>query len=259
MTCTRKFQNAAGKKKGLNVFWAFVVTLLSASVSACSPDLTDSEGRVLPDDSQIIRDVMPSDRENVIDVSTVDGRSGEAYFHGEDLSWYFDRGVVIRRKANLADLPDTVLVVGGLARYVYNGNSYEYSRFLVGYNEYEGVPRPSDGELAELVESRLAEVFVSREHLVVGVDGVQQVPDRRWTWHSPTSFSVPFAIRYRYRTSNASIDERDDIFDIRFYRESANSPIRALTATERERTVLSTATFDANDIDAMKTLRSNFN
>lgn len=202
---------------------------------------------------------MPRDRENVIDVSTIDGRTGKAYFHGEDLSWYFDRGVVIRRKANLADLPDTVLVVGGLARYVYNGNSYEYSRFLVSYNEYEGIPRPSDGELAEIVENRLAEVFVSREHLVVGVDGIQQVPDGRWAWHSPTSFSVPFTIHYRYRTSNTSIDEHNDVFDIRFYRKNVKSPIHALMATERERMVLGAETLDADDIDAMKTLRSNFN
>lgn len=238
--------------------WAAAVLLFTA-MSACSADATDTEGRALPDDAQVIRDVMPRDRENVLDVATVDGSSGEAYFHGEDLSWYFDRGVVVRRKANIEGLPDTVLVVGGLARYVYDGNGYQYSKFLVSYNEYEGIPRPSDKELIELVEDRLAEVFVSREHLVVAVDHVGLAEDARWTWHSPTSFSVPFSIRYRYRTSNTSIDDRDDVLDIRFYKQTIDSPIHALMATERERTVLNTETLTANDIDAMKTLRTNFN
>lgn len=232
--------------------------VLSAAMSACSADATDPEGRALPDDAQVIRDVMPRDRENILDVATVDGSSGQAYFHGDDLSWYFDRGVVVRRKANIEGLPDTILVVGGLARYVYDGNGYQYSKFLVSYNEYEGIARPSDRELTELVEDRLAEVFVSREHLVVAVDHVGLAEDARWTWHSPTSFSVPFSIRYRYRTSNTSIDERADVLDIRFYKRTIDGPIHALMATERKRTVLNTETLIANDIDAMKTLRTNF-
>jgi len=250
--------HSAKRTPNPGIAW-MLAAALSAAVSACGASAKDPEGRLLPDDAQVIRDVTPRDREGVIDVATVDGSSGEAYFHSGDLAWYFDRGVVVRRKANIAGLPDAVLVVGGLARYVYNGNSYEYAKLLVSYNEYEGIPRPSDADLVELVENRLPEVFVGREHLVLGVDTVRLVKDRRPTWHSATSFSVPFVIRYRYRTSNTSIDDRHDVFEIRFYKQEVDSPIHALMATEHERNVLDTETLAASDIDSMKTLRTNFN
>lgn len=236
-------------------WWSCIAATLILA-SACGAASTDEKGRRLPSDEQVVADVMPSDHNNVIEVSTVADKKGEAYLHPRDLSWYFDRGVVVRRKAHLDDLPDVVLVVGGLARYVYNGDAYEYSKFLVNYNEYDGIPKPDDDELEDLVSGRLAEVFVSRDHNVLEVSDLQLVRDERWTWHSPTSFSTPFLIHYRFRTSNTSVEERKNRFTIRFYKQAVDQPIHALMATELDSNVLGIEEFDAEQLAAMKTLRT---
>lgn len=225
---------------------------------ACSSSETDQEGNRLPSDSQVVADVTPADADNVIDVRVVAGKSGESYLHSSNFVWTFDRGVVIRRKADLTEAPDAVLVVGGLARYVYTGTGYEYSKFLVSYNEYEGIDAPSPKELRKYVQSNLDKVFISREHNILAIENVELKAKSGWTWHTPMSFTAPFEIRYQQRSNNTTVEDRTDTFDIRFYRQSIDSPLHALMATETARNIIGANTHDAAAIDQMKTLRTNF-
>jgi hypothetical protein len=235
-----------------------LVVSLALTAAACGSANSDSEGRRLPSDAKVIADVTPADTENVVDVDVVKNRSGESYLHRDDLVWYFDRGVVIKRKAGLAEAPDALVVVGGLARYQLVGDRYEYARFLTTYNEYEGIPAPSESELTEYVEDNLKKVFVSRDHNIVEISSIRLKPDTPWTWHAPTSFSVPFQISYKHRNSNTTIEERDDLFDIRFYKKKIDEPIHALMATEKSRVVVGKRTLTADAIEQMKTLRTDF-
>jgi len=226
--------------------------------AACSGASSDPEGRALPSDRQVVRDVTPPDRDNVVDVDVASGSSGEAYLHPSDLVWYFDRGVVVKRKANLAEAPDAVLVVGGLARYQLFDNEYRFQRFLTTYNEYEGIDSPSGRDLRTFVENNLQQVFVGREHKVLDVAEVSLDTETPQVWHTPLSFSAVFRIRYTQRTSDTTLEERLDDFDVRFYRNGVEQPPGSLMATERSRTVVGTETRPASEIDAMKSLRTGF-
>ena len=229
--------------------------LLAPLLGGCGGSHTDGEGRRLPDDDQVISDVTPNDESNVLGVETTPGKTGEAYLHKNNLAWYFDRGVTVRRKAGIEGAPDAVVVVGGLARYVWTGERYDYQEFLTTYNEYEGIPAPSDRELVDYVETNLASVFVSRDHTIVNVDSVT-LEDQPWNWHSPTSFTVPFRIRYEHVISNTTVETRDDVVDVRFYRDAVEAPIRNLLASERSREVLGHRQHEASEIQNMPTLRS---
>lgn len=226
--------------------------------SACGRASEDTEGRALPTDEQVIADVMPADKENVVAVEVVAGRTGEAYLHPQDLVWYFDRGVVIKRKADVAGVPDAVVVVGGLARYQLVGQRYKYRQFLTTYNEYEGIPAPTESELTEFVNEHLKQVFVSRDHNIVEISAVRLVQDTPWTWHTTTSFTAPFKIRYVQRKNNTTLERRGDVFDIRFYKKTVKGPVNTLMATEKSRIVLGQETLGASEIDRMKTLRTDF-
>lgn len=231
---------------------------LALALAACGASSNDSEGRALPSDKRVIADVTPADSENVVDVDVVKGRSGESYLHTKDLVWYFDRGVVIKRKAEIPKAPDAVVVVGGLARYQLIGDEYQYRKFLTTYNEYEGIPAPSERELTKYVNDNLQQVFVSRDHNIVDIEKVVVEPDKAWNWHTPISFSVPFRIQYTRRKNNTELEQRADLFDVRFYKKTSDAPIHALMATEKSRLVLGGETLTASEIDQMKTLRTNF-
>jgi hypothetical protein len=164
----------------------------------------------------------------------------------------------VRRKADIAGFPDAVVAVGGLARYIYTDNGYRFHRFLTTYNAYEGIPSPSDTEITDFVHEHLGDVFLGRAHNVVRIESVDRDPAGDVNWHSPTSFTTSFAIRYRERRNNTTIEQREGMFDIRFYKQAVDAPVSGLTAAERNRRVIDSETHDASTIDQMKTLSTNF-
>lgn len=238
--------------------WLSLIASLALPIAACGDASNDPEGPRLPTDAQVIQDITPPDTGNVVDVDVVKDRMGQSYLHLTDRAWYYDRGAVIRRKTHLSGAPDAVFVVGGLARYQLIGEQYEFARFLTTYNEFEGISAPSERELTKYVEGNLQQVFVSRDHNIIAVSSVELLMDPGWVWHTPESFSVPFRIRYDHRRNRTTIEEREDVFDIRFYRTAIDAPIRTLMATERSRTVIGEKQLFADAIDQMKTLRTDF-
>lgn len=238
-------------------FNKLLTIILTFTLVSCSSEDSAASG-AYPSDKQVIQDVTPKNKTGLIDVSVVKGKQGEAYLHKKDLIWYWDRGVIIKRKADLHGAPDAVLVVGGLARYQKMGDQYKFAKFLTTYNEYEGIPAPDEDDLLDYVKGNLDKVFISREHNIMDISSINLNKDEKWNWHSATSFSVPFQIRYKERTNNTTIQERDDVFDIRFYRNTLDAPIHALMATEKTRNIIGEKQYAMNEIDQMKTLRTGF-
>ena len=229
-----------------------------ALLAACGNDARDEDGRALPSDKQVIADITPANDPDVVDVSVVAGSVGESYLHRDSLVWTFDRGAVVKRRAGLPEVPDAVVVVGGLARYQLVGDRYEFRRFLTTYNEYEGIPAPSRKELTRFVRENVANVFVGREHNILAVDDIELQRDEPWTWHTPNSFTAPFLVSYTERRNNTTLEQRVGIYEIRFYRDSVTSPLRSLLPTETSRSVVDTQTLDARILDGMPTLRTAF-
>ena len=225
-------------------------------ICACTSNAEESDAPgILPSDKQVIADITPRDKANVVDVYVTEGKSGEAYFHKNDLVWYFDRGAVVKRKANISGAPNAVVAVSGLARYIWVGRDYKFHKFLVTDNSYEGIPAPNKKELLKLVKSNLNKVFMSRDHTITEIGSVEFHENASWIWHAANSFTVPFKIKYKTIVNNTTIETREDVFDIRFYRADVDSPINNLMATEKTRNSLGRETYAAADIGKMKTLR----
>jgi hypothetical protein len=229
------------------LIWGFFMTAQVTATHSASG---------LPSDSQVIADATPKNKEGLISVEVTKGRAGESYFDRKDLKWYFDRGVVVKRKANIPGAENAVVVVGGLARYQEVGGKYNYWKFLTTYNEYEGIPRPSENELQQFVGKNLGKVFMSREHNIYGIEKLAIQKGAPWVWHTPNSFSVPFTAQYRHRKDNTTLEERAAIFEIRFYRNGLNDAIHALMATEKDIKPMGQTTHTMAEIEQMKTLRT---
>jgi hypothetical protein len=234
-----------------------LLTLLTTLAAGCSSSDAVSSS-AYPSDEQVVRDVTPKNKKGLIAVEVVEGKHGEAYLHPKNLVWYWDRGVVIKREAKVDGAPDAVVVIGGLARYQKMGEQYKYSKFLTTYNSYEGIPEPDTEDLTQYVNDNLKQVFVSRDLSITEISNVELLNKEPWEWHTPNSFSVPFRFRYKEIASNTRIDEREDRIAIRFYRNSLDSPIHALMATEKDRKILSSEIHSEDAVRTMKTLRTAF-
>ncbi len=184
-----------------------------------------------PNDNQVIKDVV-TNKTGLIEARCTEGKKGEQYWHSGDQAWYWDRGVVIKRKASISGAPNAVVIVKGLARYNVLGGKYTFKKFLTTSNEYEGIPAPSADELSAFVNANLKRVFSGREHSITEVNSMTQNAEKGWTWHEATRFSVQFNIVYKEVVSYTEVADKQGTFDIMFYRKDPNSPPHNLLSVE---------------------------
>ena len=206
-----------------------------------------------PSDSRVIAD-MKLNKDGLIDAYCVKGKKGEQYWHPNDRAWYWDRGVVVKRKANIQGAPDAVVIVQGLARYHTDGQNYNFHKFLTTDNRYEGIPAPSKEKLADYVKGQIKEVFIGRAHNITEVSAINMDQDSPWVWHTAASFTAKFKIAYREIVSYTDVAEREGLFEIRFYRKDVNSPIHGLLSTEVSREDKGRTKYSDDEIKQMRSL-----
>jgi hypothetical protein len=209
-----------------------------------------------PSDSQVITDCIKN-KDGLIEATCTKGKTGEQYWHSGDQAWYWDRGVVIKRKANINGAPNAVVVVKGLARYNVLGGKYTFKKFYTTSNEYEGIPTPSSEALTNYVNQNLKKVFNGREHSITEVSTVVIDPEKGWTWHEITRFSVPIIIQYKEVVNNTEIADKKGVFDIMFYRKDANSLPHNFLSVETGATEIGRRKYTEQQIKMMKSLADN--
>jgi len=205
-----------------------------------------------PTDEQVVSDAVKN-KDGLVDVYCTTEGSGELFWHSGENAWYWDRGVVVKRKTTISGAPDAVVVVKGLARYNVSGGTYSYKKFLTTSNEYEGIPTPSADEMLSFVNSNLKKVFYGREHSVTEVSSVAVNPGP-WTWHEATRFSVKFDIKYKQVISYTEVAEMEGVFDIMLYRKDINSAVNNLLSVETSYKEIGKQKYSEKQIKSMKTL-----
>lgn len=206
-----------------------------------------------PSDEQVITDAVKNKNGLVEAYCTSEG-NGELFWHPGDNAWYWDRGVVIKRKTTISGVPDAVVVVKGLARYNVFGGTYSYKKFLTTSNEYEGIPTPSNEEIVSYINSNLKKVFYGREHSITDVSSVSINTETGWTWHEATRFSVKFDITYKEVVSYTEVADKQGVFDIMLYRKDINSPVHNLLSVETTYNETGRKKYSEKEIKKMKSL-----
>ncbi len=205
-----------------------------------------------PSDEQVITDAVKN-KDGLVDAYCTTEGSGELFWHAGDNCWYWDRGVVVKRKTTISGAPDAVVIVKGLARYNVSGGTYSYKKFLTTSNEYEGIPTPGADEMLSFVNSNLKKVFSGREHSITEVSSVAVNPSP-WTWHEATRFTVKFDIKYKQVVSYTEVADMEGVFDIMFYRKDINSAVHNLLSVETSYKENNRQKYSEKQIKAMKSL-----
>lgn len=206
-----------------------------------------------PSDAKVIAD-MNINKNGLIQAYCVKGKKGEQYWHSSDKTWYWDRGVVVKRKADINGAPDAVVIVRGLARYHTDGSNYTFKKFLTTDNQYEGIPAPSKQELVDYVKNKIQQVFIGRAHNITDVSSIEMDPDSPWVWHTAKSFTAKFKIAYKEIVSYTDVSDRSGLFEIRFYRNDVTSPFDGLLSTEDSRVDVKRTKYTDDEIKQMKSL-----
>lgn len=145
----------------------------------------------VPTDAEVL-DAMRQRMQGAISVELSDAGNGEIVWSGRDLTWYYQRGYIVKRPAQLEGFDDAVLEVGGLSLYVYDGNGWRYQRDLVSWNTYEGIPEPDSDALIDLVSG--AQLNYMPVNLAGAPQNFRIADPPNYEWHNATSVSFNYLI-----------------------------------------------------------------
>lgn len=190
-----------------------------------------------PSDADIVARIQGNGKDK-LSVAVTENKSGEFEWNAKEQTWYFQRGYLVKRPANLPDFPNAVLEVGGLAVYRYINGQWVHSKDLVTFNRYHGLPQPDDEALLAIVKAEPERSFRTDWRLVEG--GIKEISipaAPAVKWHSANSFSFPVRVRYNLRWDNVHTVDCTREWEVRVYRlpngnwgNPAGMHARAITA-----------------------------
>ena len=191
----------------------FLVTQLT-----CAFVQAQSAQPAAPKDSDIVARIL-GDGKGKLSVAVTDNKAGEWEWNAKEQTWYFQRGYLVKRSANMPDFPNAVLEVGGLAVYRYVNGQWVHSKDLVTFNRYHGLPQPDNDTLLTIVKSAPDRAFRTDWHLVEGGIKEMSIPTTpAFKWHNPKSFSFPVRVSYKLRWDNVHTVDCTREWDVRVYR-----------------------------------------
>ncbi len=177
----------------------------------------------IPDDATVLSEMRG--RINGADSIELSDGAGEIVWSGRDLTWYYQRGYIVKRPANIEGFDDATLEVGGLSLWVFDGNGWRYQRDLVTWNTYEGIPDPDSDDLLEILQS------AKLNYMPAGLGGLPQnfrmAEPPNFEWHNATSVSFNYLVDAPHIDwPSQSLRQATLTLRTRVYRDSVDAPWR---------------------------------
>jgi hypothetical protein len=154
-----------------------------------APPAPSSAG--IPDDATVLKEMQ--DRiSGETSIALSDDGAGEIVWSGRDLTWYYQRGYIVHRPANIDGFDDATLEVGGLSLWVFDGQGWRHQRDLVTWNAYDGIPDPDTDGLVELLEGARV------NYMPAGLGGrpanIRLAEAPKFEWHDAKSVSFDYVV-----------------------------------------------------------------
>lgn len=170
---------------------------------------------------------QPSDaviRKDLTTALTIDIKftktTGTRQWNSSSGNWEYVRGVHIRLKSK--DYPGLVVKVVGDAVYQYIGaTKYSYQKFRTGYNEWEGIPNPTDAEIEKLISADWSTFYGFYFNKIVKLNsGPAVIKEKNFTWNNPNLVVFYMKVNADMLGPNYSVETVDQEFEVRLYRDN---------------------------------------
>jgi len=129
--------------------------------------------------------------------------------------------------------PGVNILVEATASYDLAGGRYVYWRSFVGSNIFEGIPNPTESEVASLLNQFGPQKVMMGDfyNAVGGVESVKLAEKPRFEWHTLNSVSFTVIATYREKIDSTTMRRIAKPFRARLYRDSKTAPWKNILGT----------------------------
>jgi hypothetical protein len=152
--------------------------------------------------------------------------TGTRQWNSKSGNWEYVRGAHIRLKSK--DYPGLVVKVVGDAVYQYiGGTKYSYQKFRTGYNEWEGIPNPTETEIEKLISTDWKSFYGFYFNKIVKLNsGPSFVKEKNFTWNSPNLVVFFMKVNADMLGPNNTVETTEQEFEVRFFRDNIKDPMQ---------------------------------
>jgi hypothetical protein len=129
--------------------------------------------------------------------------------------------------------PGVNILVEATASYDIAGGRYVYWKSFVGSNIYEGIPNPTDAEVASLLTQFGPQKVMMGDfyNAVGGVESVKLAAKPRFEWHTLNSVSFTVIATYKEKVDSSTMRRIVKPFRARLYRDNKSAPWKNILGT----------------------------
>lgn len=129
--------------------------------------------------------------------------------------------------------PGVNILVEATASYDIAGGRYVYWKSFVGSNIFEGIPNPTDVDVASLLTQFGPQKVMMGDfyNAVGGVESVKLAAKPRFEWHTLNSVSFTVIATYKEKVDSSTMRRIAKPFRARLYRDSKTAPWKNILGT----------------------------
>lgn len=198
-----------------SIFVAAAITLSIGAMSASAQ----------PSATQVKKDVTGPKTISV----TVHGNGTRVWSKGYS-KWVWDVPYSAKVKS---EEPGVNILVEATASYDIAGGRYVYWKSFVGSNIYEGIPNPTDADVAALLTQFGPQKVMMGDfyNAVGGVESVKLAAKPRFEWHTLNSVSFTVIATYKEKVDSSTMRRIAKPFRARLYRDNKTAPWKNILGT----------------------------
>ena len=129
--------------------------------------------------------------------------------------------------------PGVNILVEATASYDLVGGRYVYWRSFVGSNIYEGIPNPTDAEVASLLQQFGPQKVMMGDfyNAVGGIESIKLAPKPRFEWHTRNSVSFTVFVTFKEKIDYTTSRRVSKPYRARLYRDGKSMPWKNILGT----------------------------
>ncbi len=169
-------------------------------------------------------------------------------------TWYIR--VAVTKSAT--QYPGVTHIVATEYKYMKFGGSWRFDRTFGWWDEYEGIPNPSEAEIQTVLTKDLREFLGGAYSDVVGeISAITLSADPKWTWHSLETVEFLVDATYDRKTNSTTVTNTTQQYKVRLSSDGFKGPWKSfMSLSTPVRTSNSKQTYTSEEIRAMPTLLS---
>ncbi|MEQ1921192.1 MAG: hypothetical protein ABL952_01670 [Pyrinomonadaceae bacterium] len=192
------------------VIWAVMVLGIGVTGAAAQPSAT-----------QVKKDVSGAKTISV----TVLGKGTRVWSKGYS-KWVWDVPYSAKVKS---EEPGVNILVEATASYDIVGGRYVYWRSFVGSNIYEGIPNPTEAEVAALLKQfGPQKVMMGEFYSAVNIEGIKLADKPRFEWHNLNSVSFTVYATFTQQVDYKTTRRIAKPYRARLYRDGKSMPWKSI-------------------------------